>query len=270
MSEHELIQATEWPVTLSSLKEELDALGVREGDTVIVHSSLSSLGWVCGGPQTVVQALMAAVGSGGTVVMPAQSGDWSDPAGWGNPAVPQEWIEIIYKEMPAFDPAVTPTREMGRIAELFRTFPGTMRSSHPQSSFSANGRQAAYITAEHPLTPQFGEASPLGKLYELDAKVLLLGAGYDSCTSFHLAETQLDGMPEKQMGTAMLEQGERVWKTFTDYAYDADDFADLGADMEGRVAVKLGRIGRAECRLFSVKEAVDYAKAWLADNRPKG
>ncbi|CAM4445108.1 aminoglycoside N(3)-acetyltransferase [Paenibacillus tarimensis] len=267
MSEQELIQSSEWPVTRSSLREELRGLGVGEGDTVIVHSSLSSLGWVCGGPQTVVQALLAAVGSRGTLIMPAQSGDWSDPAEWGNPPVPQEWIDIIYKELPAYDPAVTPTRGMGRIAELFRTFPGTVRSGHPQVSFCANGRHAAFITAEHPLTPQFGLSSPLGKLYELNAKVLLLGVGYDSCTSFHLAEAQLADMPEKQMGTAMLEQGERVWKTFTDYAYDADDFANLGADMERRVAVNVGRIGRAECRLFSVKEAVDYAKAWLADNR---
>jgi len=267
MNEKTIIDRTAAPITVSGIANDLNRLGVREGDCLLVHSSMSSLGWVCGGAQAVVQALQKAVGLDGTLIMPAQSGDWSDPAEWGNPPVPQEWLETIYREMPPFDPAVTPTRGMGRIAELLRTYPGTVRSSHPQVSFSANGKYAASIVADHPLTPQFGMDSPLGKLYSLQAKVLLLGAGYGSCTSFHLAEALLDNMPVKTMGTAMLENGERVWKQFSDVAYDADDFGRLGEQFEKECDVRRGRTGQAECALFQVKEAVDFAVAWLKRNR---
>ncbi|SFF18150.1 aminoglycoside 3-N-acetyltransferase [Paenibacillus catalpae] len=267
MSEHDIIKQTKLPVTVNGMLHDLRQLGIEEGDHLLVHSSLSSIGWVCGGAQAVVQALLQSVGESGTLVMPAQSGDWSDPAEWGNPPVPQEWIEMIYNEMPAFDPAVTPTRGMGRIAELFRTYPGTLRSEHPQVSFCANGKYAEYIANGHPLTPQFGEASPLGKLYAAGAKVLLLGVGFDSCTSLHLAESRLSGMPTKKMGTAMLVNGQRTWKWFMDYAYDSGDFEELGRHFEDHGTINRGQVGYAECRLLELKEAVDYAGGWLAKHR---
>ncbi|MDI4647665.1 aminoglycoside N(3)-acetyltransferase [Cohnella hashimotonis] len=267
MSEKDIVDRTRRPNTISSIKTQLGQLGVRLGDTLLVHSSLSRMGWVCGGPQAVIVALLQAVGEDGTIVMPAQSGDWSDPAEWQNPAVPADWLETIYREMPAFDPALSPTRGMGRIAELFRTWPGTLRSSHPQVSFTANGQQAAYIVSEHPLTPQFGESSPLGKLCGLDAKVLLLGAGYESCTCMHLAETRVPGMPKKRMGTAILTDGERSWRWFEDYAYDADDFERIGIPFDKSGHVASGRIGEAECRLFGARQAVDAAEKWLSANR---
>lgn len=267
MKEFDVVHTTDEPITVSSLLFDLRALGIQTGDTVLVHSSLSSIGWVCGGPQAVVQALLAAVGEEGTIIMPAQSSDWSDPAEWGHPAVPTEWIDIIYREMPAFDPAVTPTRGMGRIAELFRTIPGTIRSNHPQVSFCANGKHAADLMADHPLTPQFGSESPLGKMYELQAKVLLLGVDYSSCTSFHLAETMLSNMPTKRMGTAMIENGERMWKWFTDYVYDAEDFNALGQQYELEFSVTQGKIGQADCKLLEMQHVILYATQWLQQRR---
>jgi len=267
MSEKDVIERTPEPVTIGGMVRDLRGLGVEAGDVLMVHSSLSAIGWVCGGPQAVVEALLSAVGGEGTLVMPAQSGDWSDPAEWQNPPVPAEWCEIIYREWPAFDPAVTPTRGMGRIAELFRTYPGTKRSGHPQVSFCANGRQAEAIVSEHPLTPQFGIDSPLGKMCGMRAKVLLLGVGYHACTCFHLAETMTPSMPVKRHGAAIRENGERVWRWFEDYAYDADDFGRIGREMEGSVTVRKGKVGQAECRLFDMKEAVDFAARWMAENR---
>ncbi|MCD9024665.1 aminoglycoside N(3)-acetyltransferase [Cohnella silvisoli] len=269
MIELDIINQTTTPITVKSAVQDLKSLGVREGDHLLVHSSLSSLGWVCGGPQAVVQALLECVGADGTLVMPAHSGDWSDPAEWERPPVPRDWIEIIYREWPAFDPAVTPTRGMGRIAELFRTILGTVRSQHPQVSFCANGKQAAHIVSDHALTPQFGMASPLGRLYHLDAKVLLLGVDYDSSTSFHLAEATIDDMPTKKMGTALVENGERIWKWFTDFAYDSEDFAKIGEEFERLGKVQRGNVGNADCRLFDMKEAVEHARNWLLRNRFK-
>ncbi|MFF2484606.1 aminoglycoside N(3)-acetyltransferase [Paenibacillus sp. NPDC058071] len=267
MNEQEIINRTAVPITVSSMMRDMRYLGMQEDDNVLVHSSLSSLGWVCGGAQAVIQALLNSIGVGGTVIMPAQSGDWSDPREWENPPVPSEWINTIYDEMPAFDALITPTRGMGRIAELFRLFPGTFRSQHPQVSFCSNGKYAEHVTCDHPLTPQFGVDSPLGKLYDIGAKVLLLGVGFDSCTSFHLAEAKLTNMPTKRMGTAMMKDGERVWEWFTDFAYDSSDFTMIGERFEAESNLQRGKIGNADCVLFDLKEAVDFASKYLEKHR---
>lgn len=263
MNEGTIISRTKKPITIDTIYQDLIKLGVNRGDTLLVHSSLSSLGWVCGGAQSVIVALINVLGSDGTLVMPAHSGDWSDPVEWENPPVPKDWIQTIYENMPAFEPSKTPTRGMGCIAELFRTFPNTLRSDHPQVSFTANGKYAKEIVKGHVLTPQFGMKSPLGKMYNLGAKVLLLGVGYDSCTSFHLAESLIKEMPIKRMGTAILEKDKRVWKCFDDYDYNSNDFELIGQKFEENYRVHKGKGGNANCKLFDIKDGVDFAESWL-------
>lgn len=123
MGEKEIINLTNKPNTVSSMVKVLRRLGVRKGDILLVHSSLSMLGWVCGGPQAVILALQQTVGDKGTVVMPTHSGDWSDPAEWAHPPVPEDWIPIIRDHMPPYDPKMTPTRGVGILPECFRSFP---------------------------------------------------------------------------------------------------------------------------------------------------
>jgi aminoglycoside 3-N-acetyltransferase len=176
------------PVTLSRLRSGLQALGVRAGDRLLVHSSLSVLGFVAGGSQTVIEALMGAVGPDGLLVTPAFTSGLSDPADWQAPPVPADWIEPIRAEMPVFDPRLSPSRGVGAIAETFRTAPGVVRGDHPQSSFAAWGAGAEAIVTPHALEAWLGEGSPLARLYEAEARVLFLGTGYATCTSFHLAE----------------------------------------------------------------------------------
>ena len=180
MAEVDVVRAGQWVRTRERLASDLAALGVRSGGPLLVHSSLKALGWVAGGPAGVVQALMDVIGPEGTLVMPAQSQDLTDPVRWSAPAVPPEWHDEIRRSMPAFDRLRTPTRDMGRIAELFRTWPGVTRSHHPTSSFVARGRDAELVTTDQPLSDPFGEASPLAKLYELSAQVLLLGVTFES------------------------------------------------------------------------------------------
>jgi aminoglycoside 3-N-acetyltransferase len=270
LNEQRTIELTLNMNTIDSLYNDLLKLGIGYGDIVLVHSSLSSLGWVCGGAQAVIMALKQAVGDEGTLVMPAHSGEISDPAEWSNPPVPKEWIEKIYESMPAFDADLSPTRGMGRIAELFRTLPESIRSNHPQVSFSASGSYAKTVLENHELTPQFGRNTPLGKLYELNAKVLLLGVGYDSCTSFHLAEALIATMPRKKMGTAILENKKREWKWFEDFAYSADeDFEQIGKVFDDTGNVRIGKVGNAYGRVFNMKTGVDFAEKWLLKNRFK-
>lgn len=266
MSEQLTMAAVSRPNTIASLTAQLRTLGVTEGDTLMVHSAMSSLGWVCGGEQAVIEALIAAVGAGGTLCMPAHTGALSDPAAWQHPPVPKEWVDEIRETMPAFDPDKSPTRGIGKVAECFRKWPDVKRSNHPHTSLCAYGRLADDITSSHPLTPQLGMTSPYGALYRLGAKVLLVGVGYDHCTILHLSETLMEHPPLEHTGAPVLVDGQREWVWYDDVETDSDRFPKLGQDYElAGGAVSLGKVGNAECRLLPAQELVDYGTRWLND-----
>ncbi len=231
MSVEEVIRRTgERPITMDRLVSDLHALGVEPGMTLLVHASLSNLGWVCGGPQVVVLALEAALGEEGTLVMPAHSADWTDPANWANPPVPPAWWPVIREHWPAYDPDLTPTRRMGAIAETFRRQRGTWRSAHPAVSFAARGPHAEHITGSHPLDFGFGDASPLARVCELDGHVLLLGVGHDRNTSLHLAEyrAEFPGKECYESGSTVNVDGRRTWRTWRDFENCTNDFPAIG------------------------------------------
>lgn len=270
VSEADAIAATPRPVTTASLLSDLRSLGVSAGDVVIVHTKMSSLGWVAGGAQAVVEALLAAVGPAGTLVMPTQSGQLSDPAAWENPPVPPEWVEIIRAETTAYDPHLTPTRAMGQVVECFRSHPATRRSAHPTLSLAANGPQAEQIVGAHPLTAGLGDGSPLQALYDLDARVLLLGAGHENNTSLHLAEYRaaFPGKSWSTVGAPVLVDGVRQWVSYDDLDLDSDDFATIGDAFAATGAERSGRVGVGTARLSRVREIVDFAVDWMESNRP--
>ena len=267
MSEEQIVQETLLPRTRESLAHDLREIGIIPGMTVMVHSSLRSLGWVSGGPVAVVQALLDAVTPGGTIVVPTQTGGYSDPAAWQAPPVPKEWWSIIYQTMPAFDPLVTPTEYMGRIVEVFRTWPGVLRSSHPTVSFAAWGQYAEYIIKEHALDYGLGEGSPLARIYDLDGWVLMLGTGYATNTSLHLAEYRAPDPIQVVQGSPIIEDGKRVWKIYRDIEIDSDIFPEIGAEFEQWGQVKIGQVGSATTRLLPQRAAVDFAVQWFASRR---
>lgn len=268
-----IIQRTTAPATQGSLVTDFKRLGIRPGMILLVHSSLSTLGWVCGGPVAVILALEEVLGTQGTLVMPAHSGENSDPAKWSNPPVPEPWVEIIKENMPAFDAHLTPTRGMGRIAETFRNQDGVLRSEHPQDSFCAFGKQAERITKDHSVEAGLGEGSPLEKIYDLDGWILLLGVTHANNTSLHLAEYRSDFKGKKWVedGCAMLVDGKRQWVNFTGLDLNSDDFAEIGEDY-GNIfpqRVHKAKVGQADAILLKQKPLVDYATKWMQENRNK-
>lgn len=267
MTEADVIQQTPEPRTRLSLAEDLRRLGLEAGMDLLVHGSLRSLGWVCGGPVAVIQALLDVLTPQGTLMMPTHSADLSDPAGWENPPVPQSWWPTIRETMPAFDPHITPSRGLGMLPEVFRCWPGARRSNHPLFSFAAIGRHAALLTEGHALDYGLGEGSPLARLYELNGWVLLLGVGYHSNTSFHLAEYRIPGVKTIGEGCPIVRDGERTWDIHQEIVLNSDPFGRLGVAFEKTHPVKMGNVGSAVCRFFRQRAAVDYAADWLASSR---
>ncbi len=264
-----MIAATSRPATRATLAADLRALGVQEGDVLVVHSSLSSLGYVVGGATAVVGALLDAVGPAGTVTMPGHSSDWSEPSYWEAPPVPRDWWPVIREHLPVFDPRTTPLRAMGAVAEALHRTPGTLRSDHPRLSHLAHGAQAGWITTGHALADGFGERSPLARLYDLDARVLLLGVGHASNTSLHLAEHRAvwPGKCRVVQGSPVAVHGVRQWLTYEETEVDTDDFPAVGAAFAATGAVRSGLVGSGTAQLMSQRRLVDMATEWFAAHR---
>jgi aminoglycoside 3-N-acetyltransferase len=261
------IRASAAPVTRARIAEDLGRLGVRPGSVLLVHSSLSALGWVCGSVQAVAEGLLDALGPNGTLVVPTHTNWNSDPAGWRNPPVPEPWWPVIREHMPGFDPRVTPSPHMGAIAEVVRTWPGARRSGHPHFSFAAVGRHAEEITTGHALDSGFGERSPVARVRDRDGDVLLLGAGHGSNSSLHLAEHDVPDPPRETSSAALMTPEGRRWVTWEDVVADGGDFEELGAAFDATGRTRVGPVGEGEARLMRQRELLDFAAGWMVANR---
>ena len=147
------------------LKKDLQNLQIKPTDTVLIHSSMKSIGEVQGGADTVLDMLMAYFHEEGLLVFPTLS------------------YRYINAENPRFDVKNTPVC-VGILPELFRHKPGVIRSLHPTHSLTAYGREAAEFTAGHETFDTPGAVgSPWWKLLQRKGKILFIGTGI-SCNTF--------------------------------------------------------------------------------------
>ena len=154
---------------------------------------------------------------------------------------------------------------MGAVAEMFRTWPGTHRSDHPARSVAANGRHAQFLTENHDLSNIFGDGSPIARLYDLDGYVLLVGVGYDKNTSLHLADAraQYPGKHDCVEHSAIMENGQRVWKEYRTLFVDGEDFDEIGAAFERECSVRTAPLGNGMIRFMRQRELVDFVVDWI-------
>lgn len=256
-------------VLKNDLIKGLKDVGVKKGQSIMVHTSLKSLGFVCGGAQIVIEALLECVGNEGTIMMPTQSWKNLDPEDGVHWEEPKEWWQAIRDNWPAYDKDITPTNTMGQVAEMFRKWPGAKRSDHPARSVAALGKYAEYLTENHDLSNIFGEESPIGKLYKLDGYVLLIGVGYDKNTSIHLADVRAEypGKHNVNESSAMMIDGKRKWVTYNTLAVDGEDFVDIGKDFEISNKVNKVKVGNGEICFMKQRDIVDFAVEWIEKYR---
>ncbi len=213
-------------------------LGVREGGVLLVHSSLRALSYVEGGPETVIQGLLAALGPEGTLLMPALT------------------YEHVTPEHPIFDVRHTPSN-VGAIPEYFRLRPGTRRSLHPTHSVCAVGPRTGELLDDHPLdnTP-CGSHSPFRKLRDVGGQLLMLGCGLHPNTSFHAMEELVE--PPYLFGdpltyTLIDGDGRSQQKTYRTHAFIGyEQRYDRLADVLGEPALHRGRVLAADVYLIDV------------------
>lgn len=248
-------------VTRKTLLEDLKAAGIAPGEIVCVHAACSKVGYVVGGPRTVLDALIDSLLPGGTLMMPTFSGDLSDPAEWLYPAIPRERIEEARESLSGYDPLLTPTKSMGSLSELLRHRPGAVRSPHPQSSFTALGSSAEELCANHPLDYRFGSDSPLGSLVRLGGKILLLGAPWNTVSLFYLTEYSMAVTEKTRKSAPVIKRGQTVWVSYEDLVYHNEWHEAVIHLLEKGLASR-HRIGLAESVVFDAAPAVEEVINW--------
>jgi aminoglycoside 3-N-acetyltransferase len=165
-------------ITQKQIEEVLMNVGLKSGNVVMLHSSLSKIGFVQNGAETLINAFLQVIGEGGTLTMPAF------------PAIGFNYDYL--KSNPLFNINSTPSKT-GIVTEVFRKMKGVKRSLHPTDSVCALGPQSDFITNTHfnQLTP-YNANSPFYKLCELNAKIVLLGVDFNSLTNLHTLEDAVD------------------------------------------------------------------------------
>ena len=235
-------------LTQEQIAEALQTLGLQAGHIVFVHSSLSSIGYVEGGADAVVDAFLNVLGSAGTLVVPTFTFSHGG------------------KTNPVFDP-IRDTSEMGRITEMTRTRPGARRSCHLLHSVAALGPHAEDITAVHGPSAWAADG-PFWKLYELDAHILMLGVPYLRCTFFHvieqLVQVRYRRWTEREARIRGLDDTERPLLMFgysPKPGFVGNDFNKLGLLLEERGLAQVGGVGNAVSRRFRARDALEVGLA---------
>ncbi len=220
-------------VTKDMIVDGLRRLGLSRGDVVMVHSSLSAIGDVEGGESAVIEALLEVVGDSGTVMMPAMA-------------------------QGVFDIEKSPST-VGSITEAFRHWPGARRSLHPTHSVAAVGPQAEYLTRDHIKCERaIGPGTPFEKLVHLGGYVLLLGCDQDRNTLLHYPE-DIANLPYlgTYTGQYIDEDGVQKTKVMPRYPGPHRDFIGLDKMFRQAGIMRIGKVGKAVCRLLKAREAVD-------------
>lgn len=234
-------------LTFENLVEGFRRLGVAEGDTLLVHSSYKSLGEVDGGPQTVIRALEAALGTDkdGTLIMPTFNFDFTKGVPWD----------------------VRKTRsKMGALTEVVRTDPRAKRVFHPFYSFAVLGKHAEMLGSLR-YKSAYERNSLFGKLRDLDGKITVIGLSYtNSMTFFHHIE-QMEGVDYRFLkqftGEVTDENGNTYSDTFEMLVRDIDkgvitEVNPMGALMEQAGVIKSAKIGEADVKLMKANEVYEF------------
>lgn len=257
------------------LLSDLQELGVAAGDLVMVHASLrkiglGSAGTGSGGAEALLDALDAAVGADGTLLMILGCETGQDEA---NRLAEPERLAML-ETLPAFDPMTAPAMsEIGALAEAFRLRPGTIVNDNPSGRFGARGRLAPALLADAPWHDYYGPGSPLQLLCDGGGRILRMGADPETVTALHFSE-YLAALPVKRRvrrhykvlrgGLADIVAVECLDDEFGIVDWPGEDY--FGLIVKSYVAdgrARRGRVGGADSELIEAADIVGYGARWM-------
>jgi aminoglycoside 3-N-acetyltransferase len=235
-----------------ALVGQLLEFGVQPGGVLLVHTAFSKVKPVEGGPIGLITALHSALGPTGTLVMPSMSYDDDHP----------------------FDKAKSHCAEMGVLADTFWRLPGVLRGDN-NHAFAAVGPQAERITAPHPIDIPHGLDSPVGRVYELNGQILLLGVGHDSNTTIHLCENMAGVRYRRDKYLTILKDGKPIRFEYREIDHCCQNFFLVDGWLDERQLQKHGKVGHADARLIRSRDIVEVVTERLRENEttflhPKG
>ncbi|MFP9190156.1 aminoglycoside N(3)-acetyltransferase [Natrialbaceae archaeon A-CW1-1] len=234
-------------VRADDLVADLRSMGLERGDEVVVHASLSSIGRVEGGGETVVDALCTAIGDDGTVVVPT-------------------FTPSVVREEP-FDREETRSGT-GAITEALRTRERAVRSDHPTHSVSALGPAAETLTDGHALERSLGLDSPLHRLARRGGRILLLGVGHERNSTLHVAEALADLPYKTGTNEVLVHNGDDAARTVEAAAVGCGKgFPAFEPVLEEAGLLTRGRIGGADAQAVPGKGLLEVAVP-LLEERP--
>ena len=228
-------------VTFENVVTALRVLGITSGDIVMVHSSLSSVGYVEGGADSVIDAFLSVLGPEGTLCVPTII-----PTGKG--------------PRPPFDVKTSPS-EVGVISETLRRRPDAFRSNNATHSVAAIGARAKGLTNGHERVGgrpspwgefAFGIESPWQKLYDLNAKYVLFGVDWNVNTMFHYVQARF------------VEPYGSEFATPAPFPYF--DMRQMGQELQDARIVRRLQLGTAVIKCVETRAMVDTALSTLREN----
>jgi len=266
-------------MTRDDLRADLERLGVRPGDLLMLHASLRKLGLGrdavgTGGAELLLDALEAMVGPTGTLMMVLGT-DY--PMDWVYDHPPEARAALL-EGSPPFDHRAAPVLpEVGWLAEVFRRTPGTFVSDNPSGRFGARGAKAEALLAGQPWHDYYGPGSPLDTLCRWGGKVLRLGADPETVTALHFAEYLADLPDKKRVRWDYVVAGEdgtprHAWIDCLDDLggiadWDGEDyFALILEDYLALGRQRKGLVGKAQSELVDAADIVRFGARWMEDN----
>lgn len=230
-------------INKEDIKRSLSLLDIQKGDIVLAHSTLSSIGYVDGGADAVIDALLETVGKKGTIVM-------SSLTNWDK----------------AFDSKTSPSA-VGKISETFRKRPDALRSLHPVHSVAAIGKDAAYIVAGHDQCETgCGKGTPYMKIYELGGKIMLLGVDMDRNTFMHTIEEEANVNYLLKIdipAPTYIENWENKTIPLIKFPPGHRDFISFTSQLRKGNAIVEGMIGNAVVKVMDARKTYEIGIALL-------
>ncbi|HDQ06397.1 MAG TPA: AAC(3) family N-acetyltransferase [Candidatus Bathyarchaeota archaeon] len=245
-----LVQSARQVVSKEQIVADLRRMGIQKGDRVAVTLSLKSIGYIKGGPDEFIDALLEVVGSNGTIMM--NTFTYYFPLS----SVPKDYV---------FDCESTPSYT-GLVPETFRKRTDVFRSRHPTCSVAVIGKQAEYLTEEH--DEKSDPLLPYSRLAKIDGKYLCIGIGDRLVAIRHEAQCRAglsDAVPLYYAVHYKTDQG-KVKLFVRKYFGCIRNLPRLVPDLRKMGVLKTGRIGGAQAYVASARELIDSMSEMLKEN----